>query len=424
MAEAKQKYDDIAIPKELSERVGMELERGEKKHNMKMAEKKKVSVMRKRTVAAAAAVAVLFGAGVNTSETFAREMYNVPVIGALARVFTVRSYDTDTEDLKISVEIPSIEMIAEGLKGMERPVNEDIHAFCEQYAREAETRADEYRQAFLDTGGTKEEWAEHNISIRVWYEVKTQTDRYLSIAVTGTESWSSAYGETRFYNFDMEAGKWVTLCDLLGEDYARIADQSILDQIQAAEEEGAEFWTQNWEGVDSHTKFYISRSGNPVVVLDKYEIAPGAAGQLEFEIGRTGGDAAVAQKEDGVGENLETQDGYEDNFAVDTEAVADYAGRIKEAVAEKDIEKLADLTAFPVYVGLAGENPVVETREALTAMGEERIFTDEMVNSIERADESGLSPSMAGFTLYGGEGMPSITFGVRDGRLAITGMNY
>ena len=42
-------------------------------------------------------------------------------------------------------------------------VDSDIYAFCEQYAKEAEGRAKEYRQAFLDTGGTQEEWAEHEI---------------------------------------------------------------------------------------------------------------------------------------------------------------------------------------------------------------------------------------------------------------------
>ncbi len=41
--------------------------------------------------------------------------------------------------------------------------------------------------------------------------------------------------------------------------------------------------------------------------------------------------------------------------------VAAYAKLIKEAIIEKDIEKLADLTFFPVYVALS-ENPVVNTK--------------------------------------------------------------
>ena len=39
---------------------------------------------------------------------------------------------------------------------------------------------------------------------------------------------------------------------------------------------------------------------------------------------------------------------YEDNFAVSTEAAAEFGSQVKAAVAEKDLEKLADLTAYPV----------------------------------------------------------------------------
>ena len=233
----------------------------------------------------AAAVAVLFVAGLNTSEVFAREMNDIPVIGTLARIFTIRSYEAETEDLKISVDIPSVAMIAEDLKGLEKEVNEDIYAFCEQYAKEAEERAAEYRQAYFSTGGTMEEWAEHEITIKVWYEVKSQTDRYLSLTVKGSESWTSAYSEERYYNLDMETGKWVTLRDILGDDYAQIAARSILGQIeQKKAEDGTEYWTEEWKGIDDSTKFYMNQNQNPVVVLEKYEIAPGAAGQPEFEI--------------------------------------------------------------------------------------------------------------------------------------------
>ena len=37
-------------------------------------------------------------------------------------------------------------------------VNEDIYTFCETYAAEAQQRAEEYKEAFLATGGTQEEW--------------------------------------------------------------------------------------------------------------------------------------------------------------------------------------------------------------------------------------------------------------------------
>ena len=257
----------------------LEVERAEKR--------RRFSLIKKRIVSAAAAVAVLFVTGLNTSEVFAGEMNDIPVIGTLARIFTIRSYETETEELKISVDIPSVAMIAEDLQGLEKEINEDIYTFCEQYAKEAEGRAKEYRQAFLDTGGTQEEWAEHEISIKVWYEVKAQTARYLSLTVKGAESWTSAYSEERYYNLDMETGKWVTLRDILGDDYAQIVRCSILDQIEQKRiEDEVEYWPDKWKGIDDETKFYINQEHNPVVVLEKYEIAPGSEGQLTFEIRR------------------------------------------------------------------------------------------------------------------------------------------
>lgn len=284
MAEAKNRYENIPIPKELSERVMAEVEKSQVRYRKKMAGKRRKTIL-KRGMAAAAAAVVLFTAGVNTSEVFARELQDVPVLGTVARILTFRSYKSETEDLKISVDIPSIEMISEELSGMEDAVNEEIHMFCQQYADAAIERAEEYRTAFLETGGTEEEWEAHHIAIKVWYEVKSQTDRYLSLAVMGSENWTSAYSETKYYNFDQEAGKWITLEDVLGKDYAQIAEQSVRLQIEQREaEDGMEYWVDDWEGIGEDTRFYMNAAGNPVIVFEQYEIAPGAAGMPEFEI--------------------------------------------------------------------------------------------------------------------------------------------
>lgn len=134
--------------------------------------------------------------------------------------------------------------------------------------------------------------------------------------------------------------------------------------------------------------------------------------------------AAKGGKTENVAESQageKTKGVYEDNFAVETSEVKAFADKIKTAVAAKDIEALADLTAFPVYVGIAGGG--VENREAFIALGSETIFTSELMESVEGADISNLSPSMAGFSISK-DGKPNIIFGVVDGRLAISGINY
>lgn len=149
---------------------------------------------------------------------------------------------------------------------------------------------------------------------------------------------------------------------------------------------------------------------------------------LAQEDGNAGSPAP--SKEDAGAQQAETSEGttelrndYKDNFDVDEKAAAEFGRMIKEAVALKNVEMLADLTGFPVYVGLSG-GIVVETRDDFIALDVEELLSDEMVSSMEEADENDLNPSMAGFTLYGSDGAPSITFGVREGRLAISGINY
>lgn len=280
LQDAKKTYDETAIPSELSERIQMEIKKADRK-------RKKVLFFRRVRggTAAAAAAVVLFTTALNTSTSFAETAGNLPVIGAVARVLTFRSYQTEEDALKISVEIPSVEMISEDFKGLEQSVNEEILRLCEQYAEEAKTIVAEYRKAFLETGGTEEEWAAHNIEIWVWYEVKSQTDQYLSLAIIGTQNWSSAYNQTKYYNFDLEKGTLVTLEDILGADYKEIADAEIRRQMEERTADGAVYF-DSFEGIDADTAFYMNEAGNPVIVFEKYEIAPGSEGQQEFEVKR------------------------------------------------------------------------------------------------------------------------------------------
>ncbi len=162
---------------------------------------------------------------------------------------------------------------------------------------------------------------------------------------------------------------------------------------------------------------------------EKYNVAPEEStllpkeGESETEQSQEPavqqGSAAATEQAD---QEQAEQSPTDQDPAADT-AAAEFGGKIKEAVAAQNIEKLADLTAFPVYVGVVGDGTVVETREDFIALGADALFTEEMTASIAGADENSLNPSKAGFTLYSGDGAPSITFGVQDGKLGISGIN-
>ena len=114
---------------------------------------------------------------------------------------------------------------------------------------------------------------------------------------------------------------------------------------------------------------------------------------------------------------------YTDNFSVDQAAVQAFAQDIQQVVADQDLEGLADLVSFPVYLGFADDPQSVETREDFVALGADRIFTEDLLTEISTADTSTLEPSQAGFALST-SGRPNIVFGVSNGHLAIVGINY
>lgn len=280
LEDAKKDYEDIPIPQELSERIMMEVKKADKRRKKQMI--KRIS---RYGMTAAASLTILFTVGLNTSVAFANAAENIPVIGAMAKVLTFRSYQTQTDDLNMTVDIPSIDMISEEFSDVEDSVNSEIYELCRQYANEAEKRVEEYRTAFLDTGGTLEEWEAHNIEIKVWYEVKTQTDKYLSLVINGAENWNNAGGKSKYYNFDLEKGGLLTLRDVMGNDYGQMIEEQIRSQMKERETtQGIKYFEGELPELSDDTKFYMNESGNPVIVFEPYEIAPGADGQQEFEI--------------------------------------------------------------------------------------------------------------------------------------------
>ena len=130
----------------------------------------------------------------------------------------------------------------------------------------------------------------------------------------------------------------------------------------------------------------------------------GSSPQAEQPAEETAGeDGGRTPEEDGADTEAPQ---YTDNFSIDTEAVTAFAEQIQAAVAEKDLEALADLASYPLYIGFSDGGESVE-----------------LVSEIAGADPGGLAPSKAGFALSA-SGRPNVVFSVVDGRLAIVGINY
>ena len=301
--DGKKVYDNIEIPEELKDVVNgairsMDQEKSLKKHRSRNT----VKIFR-YCGTAAAALLVCMTIGLNTNEVFAKEMSELPIIGSLARVLTIRSYHEKDEGHDITVNVPKIQLEETQTDNTDTQketfvgdINQEIQSIVDNYVAEAKQKFAEYKEAFFATGGTEEEWGNRDIAVNVDYEVKYQQGNILSMVLTTDEAWVAAYGVRYYYNLDLSGDRQLTLQDLLGDNYVEIANESILRQMKErdAADEKAVYWgigkaaednmVEGFRSVDENTKFYINKDGNPVVCFEKYEVAPGYMGFQEFEI--------------------------------------------------------------------------------------------------------------------------------------------
>ena len=98
-----------------------------------------------------------------------------------------------------------------------------------------------------------------------------------------------------------------------------------------------------------------------------------------------------------------------------------FAEKVQKAVADKDMEALAGLCAYPVYVSLGeGKGEEIADEAAFLKMDADKIFTESLLKEIADTDVDTLEQFGAG-VIMGGEN--SIIFNNVDGQAAITGIN-
>lgn len=275
---AKEAYENIPIPEELNERVQSGIRQGAQAYRQTQRRR----TLRHTLTTAAACLVVVMGA-LNLSPTVAAAAADVPVLGGLFRILTVRSYQDTNGDRTVEVEQP-------GLSGgaLAQQVTEEIQERVDEKIAQGEKIIADYKEAFLATGGTEEQWAEKDNTVSVTYDIKSQTDTTVSFVVDSYVSVASAYQEQAYYNLDLASDREITLEDLLGENWVEICNESIRTQM-AESEDPSVFFSEEMGGfttVDETTSFYINAAGNPVVVFPKYTVAVGAMGNVEFEISK------------------------------------------------------------------------------------------------------------------------------------------
>ena len=229
------------------------------------------------TQAAACILFVLLVLLPNISVTYAQAVENIPVIGSLVEIFTIRNYFYSDDRHELDVQVPQVSdpdnQSASNL--INQNVNELTSAVIQQFYADMEITHDKgYGSIYID------------------YETVTNTDKWFTLKLTVTELAASSNTYFRFYHIDRTTGTYVTFGDLFDEaDYPAL-EQLIIRQMRREmdENEDAVYWIdgaevgENFTALSSTQNFYFDDAGNLVIVYNKYEVGPGYMGCPEIEI--------------------------------------------------------------------------------------------------------------------------------------------
>lgn len=270
---ARDQYESTPIPEELSGRVQAGIRQGRARARAR-------GRGFRWGVGAAAACLVLVG-GLNVSPTFAAAAADVPVLGGLFQVLTVRSYDEVKDGIDYDVSVPEVE--AGG--AVSEAVNAEIQERVDAHLAQAQSDWEAYKDAFFATGGTEEDWGDREMNVIIDYEIKSQTDTAVSFVVNFGEGWISASQQRYCYNLDLENDRDITLADVLGEDWVNVCNDAV--EAYIAQDGSGLFYAPDQGGfttVDEATSFYMNEDGSVTLVFPEYSIAAGAAGIVEIPV--------------------------------------------------------------------------------------------------------------------------------------------
>lgn len=100
------------------------------------------------------------------------------------------------------------------------------------------------------------------------------------------------------------------------------------------------------------------------------------------------------------------------------------AGEVIMSVDNENLESLADLCAYPVYIGLGKGEEIKSSEDLLKKYKADDIFTDELEDAVTATDLLKVEESKAGIVLSGNGEKPDIIISDTDSGWMITGINY
>lgn len=272
----KKDYMDTPIPEELDFVIEKALK--ERKIEMKNQKNNRKILIPLISTAAAFTIVVV---GINTSSSIADSLGNIPIIGDVVKVLTFREYKLDEDTYNANIVTPKIE----GLK------NENLqNSLNEKYLEENKELYDKFMEEIKDL---KESGGGH-IGVDSGYVVYTDTDEILSIGRYTVNTAASSSTQFKYDTISKKNNVLITLPSLFKDDsYIKIISKNIKEQMIENNKKDADkiYWVEgiddtlnSFEQISPEQSFYINKDGKLIISFDKYEVAPGYMGVVEFVI--------------------------------------------------------------------------------------------------------------------------------------------
>lgn len=272
--ELKDAYESIPVPPELEFRVRSSIAQAKQAQKKEQPSPRKIRSFWKTFGITASAAMLTVVILANSGAGVASAMEKIPVLGAITRVVTFRTYNDTQGGASAHVEVPQVE-------GGGQELNEAISAYTDTII--AQYKAD------------AEKMGEGTYNLDLSYETVTDNDAVFALRFNKTLIMASGVEEVMIYDVDKASGRLLSLQDLFrsGSDYQAVLTEEIQSQMRRRMEADdtlsywlddpeTDFW--NFKQLPADANFYFDAADHLVIVFDEGEVAPMYMGVQEFTI--------------------------------------------------------------------------------------------------------------------------------------------
>ena len=261
-------YRETEIPKDGTSRVLQAMAKAKQDRKRKWHR-----LARYGTIAAAALLLFIVP---NTNTMLADAMAEIPMLGGFFRIITIDNYVASEKSASMDAAVPKMEAVFDRVTYETQGF---VNTQMQQYVDEV---IEEFKSGLQENGhGT----------LNVYYEVVTDTDRWLSVQLYAETVMADGNTQSRCYTIDKQRGEQLSFADILQirEGAKTEIEDEILRQIKLRTESGDVFFTEEAKASENsfltqEQMFYVNSEGQLVIVFDEAEVAPASMGMVEFII--------------------------------------------------------------------------------------------------------------------------------------------